>query len=99
PSSDLLSFPTRRSSDLDASFQRHVFVERKSRRAARRCPRFRNAPEEAAMTDTPADPLIELFQSELREQSAILARSLMQLAANPGDRKSTRLNSSHVKIS
>jgi two-component system sensor histidine kinase and response regulator WspE len=38
------------------------------------------------MSDAPADPLIELFQSELREQSAILARSLTQLAANPGDR-------------
>jgi two-component system sensor histidine kinase and response regulator WspE len=38
------------------------------------------------MSDAPTDPLIELFQSEVREQLALLTRALQQLDANPGDR-------------
>ena len=38
------------------------------------------------MSDAQPDPLLELFRSELREQSVILHRSLAHLEANTGDR-------------
>jgi chemotaxis protein histidine kinase CheA len=35
------------------------------------------------MTDAETDPLLELFRAELREQSAVLSRGLLQLEAAP----------------
>src|SRR5690606_40925830 len=84
---DLHSFPTRRSSDLDADGAAQTGTgkgrptpTRKEREAARK------------------RPLVSDNRAEARRQ----ARAQMQAErerARLGDRKSTRLNSSHVKIS
>src|SRR3954469_572760 len=37
------------------------------------------------MTDAETDPLLELFRAELREQTAVLSRGLLQLVEAPDD--------------
>src|SRR5690606_41293378 len=67
----LLSFPTRRSSDLRGGFEPPKPIKPSMRPVARRVPQA-NVPS---------------------------GGSLFEPASSKGDRKSTRLNSSHVKIS
>src|SRR5207249_9005178 len=85
------SFPTRRSSDLDrprggfrSLLWRQKLVEEEP---AQRLRRARVAREEGALHD--------LRQADEREDGAIEIREVRR----EGDRKSTRLNSSHVSIS
>src|SRR5205085_12392163 len=94
---DLHSFPTRRSSDLNgngdaarlerAAMRRAVHAERKT--AGDRQPRLRQrAPEGARVFDAGGCRIARTHDRELRLREA-----------GAGDRKSTRLNSSHSQIS
>src|SRR5207249_11027651 len=90
-------FPTRRSSDLDALA------------AVRRARRLRPAQEAPALALAEADALLGLLR--YREAVVVATRALrrgadhedveagLRVVRGHGDRKSTRLNSSHVSIS
>src|SRR5690606_40985716 len=88
---DLLSFPTRRSSDL-CSYVEHIFHEWRDWR-----PRSLNA--RIGRNFHSALRLLNAKFFEL-EKGVAHQRDLPKVARAVGlDRKSTRLNSSHVKIS
>src|SRR5690606_41973830 len=95
----ILSFPTRRSSDLaaldlgeqhrDALVDRLIGFERRIDAVADEAGQRRALAERA---------FAQLFQPRMQDRAIGLGRR--EAIAEPfGDRKSTRLNSSHVKIS
>src|SRR5690606_39866637 len=91
---DLASFPTRRSSDLafypEIGVQISTYTQVDSRLAYGHVA----APGYYSTTVTRPD----LFESYLTEQVKLIMRN-HGVPVTIGDRKSTRLNSSHVKIS
>src|SRR5690606_41553583 len=92
---DLHSFPTRRSSDLGA-WER--FEQKRKRK--RRFIIWYRAGGIAALISLII--LAVLFQNELlpgASQERVISRKAVEKDALEQDRKSTRLNSSHVKIS
>src|SRR5690606_39522532 len=89
PHRSLHSFPTRRSSDLDRAVEALVAdPQQRPRRAARLHPRARRGGARG-----PVRSLLPAPGSPLRNGP------FLQLLVYRLDRKSTRLNSSHVKIS
>src|SRR5690606_41919892 len=89
---DLHYVPTRRSSDLGAR-RRAAQGPRSRPRTGPRRPPCRGASSPRAPRGEQPDPLIDPLEHGLRERRGPLG------TVREEDRKSTRLNSSHVKIS
>src|SRR5690606_41115132 len=92
---DLPSFPTRRSSDLGAMTYQQVRDVVKLLRQSHQ--QLRDALEQPRSRS--ADSRTRLMLEGLRSEEQQLQIALARYDAEGQDRKSTRLNSSHVKIS
>src|SRR5207249_11623662 len=99
PYRHLHSFPTRRSSDLMGDS--HAVVERQ---VARHLPVVLDVPLMAVVNEVALEQLVDLRvcgedpQRRIGEAKAGIER-IVAVVAEVEDRKSTRLNSSHVSIS
>src|SRR5690606_39802907 len=95
---DLRSFPTRRSSDLAKEFGRSLVQEQELAAIAELEQDMEVnelSAEEVARLREAVKPVVDRFAEEVGAEA--MAQAEAELAAL--DRKSTRLNSSHVKIS
>src|SRR5205807_4161820 len=99
PSQDLHSFPTRRSSDLDdvRVLKQAVRGVVRAKRSAHRC--NRNALRLAMVPDKRHDLFAQVRIKDRLDVAAVKRVRSLVVKTVPIDRKSTRLNSSHLVIS
>src|SRR5690606_42085566 len=99
PPPTLHSFPTRRSSDLTQKHQGPQLVPEGLPGAGIRKPLHSQRLPYYTCSSFPKEEPASEQASQDREQQGIGYPQRQVPPAHPGDRKSTRLNSSHVKIS